>query len=119
MAISITGLPGGAQKATVGNNPAAASALDLTAFIGQRVKIWSDEGDLYFSFAPDGGTTALVTTGDQAASESALVADRAAQGLGVFRRVSKAAPWIVAAHVTAATGTLRVKRVAVSDGTEL
>lgn len=115
--ISITGLPGGALKTNVGANAASASVIDLSAFIGQRVKIWSDDGDLWFSFAPDGGTAVLVVAGDQAASDTALIGDRAAQSLGVMRRVSKAAPFIVVAHVSA-TGVVRIKRVAVSDGSE-
>lgn len=109
---TITGLPGGANVATTGTD---AVAIDLSEFVGQRVKIWSDDADLYFCFAPDGSSTTLVTAA-QAASANALVADRAGKGVGVPRRVTRANPFLVAGHVTSpGAGMVRVKPIAQAE----
>jgi hypothetical protein len=106
--MDICGMPGGSLDAAVGTT---AVAIDLRAFIGLKVMIWSDDEDVLFSFAADDSDTTLISAGDQAASTSALVADRAAVGFKVPRVVLKAYPWLIAAHATG-TGTIRVKPVA-------
>lgn len=111
MTVSIKGVPGGAQKASVGTTPVA---VDLTALAGRRVKIWSNEDDLQFSFAASSASTTLVTAGDQAASTTALVADRVALGTGGIRLVSKKYPFLIVRHATL-TGTVRVKPISAVD----
>lgn len=113
---SIKGLPGGAQKSSVGTT---AVVIDLTALATQRVKIWSDEDDLLFSFSATNSASGLVVSGDQLASTSELVADRAALGLGVLRVVSKRYPFLVVRTASLASGaTVRVKPVGQRDSSE-
>lgn len=104
-------MPGGAQKNAV---PTSGAAIDCTALIGREVKIWSDDQDLWFSFAASDASTTLVTSGDSAASTSSLKADRAAKSLGVIRYVSGKFPFLI---VAAAASTALVHVKAVSEAT--
>jgi len=108
------GLPGGAQKASVGTS---AVAMDLTVLAGRTVSIWSDDQDLYFSFAETDASPSLVTSGDLAASTTAPKAKRVAKGYAVKRVVSLRYPFLIAAHVTG-TGTVHVGVVSDVDGSQ-
>lgn len=110
MGTSITGVPGGAQKATV----TTAVAIDLTALARREVKIWSDDADLWFSFAANDSSTSLVTSGDSAASATSLKADRCAQSLGVIRYVSPKFPYLIVSSA-GASATVHVKATSEAD----
>ncbi len=102
--LDITLLSGGANAALTTSE----SVTDLSELAGCQVAIWCDDQDIWFSGAPTSAGGTLVT-GNQAASLTALVADRVGKGTKVFRRVGRE-PYLVAKTVTG-TGTLRVKVV--------
>lgn len=105
-------MPGGAQEDSLTTTEVA---VDLTAFARREVKIWCDDQDVLFCFkASSEASTTLVTSGDSAASLSALVADKAARGVPVFRVVSPKYP-ILVVKTAASTGTLLVKPVSEKD----
>lgn len=105
--LQIKGLPGGAQKSAVGTT---AVTMDLSAFVGREVLIWSKDQDLLFSFSATSGVQVLVGSGDQAASLTALVADDAPKGIAKRRYVSANAPYLVVA-AAASTALVKVKPV--------
>jgi len=111
---AIKGRSGGAQKGSVSTTEVV---MDLTALAGMRCKIWSDDDDLLFSFSSTNATGLVSLTADQAASATALVADRSPLGLGAIRLVSARYPYMVVRHASL-TGTVRVKPVADADGSE-
>jgi hypothetical protein len=84
--------------------------VDLRAFVGAAVAIWSEDADLWFCFAATDADTTLITSGDRAASDAALVASAARKGLPEVRIVEPSYPWLIAAHM-AGSGTVRVKPV--------
>lgn len=110
----VRGLPGGAIQTGVGTT---AVVVDLRALASRPVKIWSDEGDLWFCFAKLATDTTLVTSGTTAASLTALIADRALAGTGVIRQISKQFPFLIVRAVLSTTGavTVRVKPVSAGD----
>lgn len=111
----IRGIAGGAILTGVTTTPVA---LDLRALGGRPCKIWCDEGDIWFCFAKLASDAAsLVVSGDQAASTTALVADRTAPGRAVVRQVSKMSPFLVVRMVAAfnGPGTIRVKPLSAGD----
>jgi hypothetical protein len=110
MATNITGVPGGAQQATV----TTAVAIDLTALARREVKIWSSDADLWFCFAASDASTTLITSGTSAASATSLKADRAAQNLGVIRYVSPKFPWLIVSSA-GASATVHVKATSELD----
>lgn len=101
---------GGAQAALT----TVAVAVDLTALQGRLVAIWCDEQAIWFSGAPDGSSTTLVTSGASAASLTSLVADRLGAGVKGFRLVRADQPFLIVSTVTS-TGTLKVKVVSEKD----
>lgn len=108
-------IEGGAIQTGVTTTPVA---IDLRALGGRPVKIWSDEADFYFCAAKLASQAAsLVTSGNQAASTTALVADRAAAGCAVVRQVSKMSPFLIVRAVTSTSGpiTIRVKPLSAGD----
>lgn len=109
------GIAGGAIQTGVTTTPVA---IDLRALGGRPCKIWCDEGDIWFCFAKLASDAAsLVVSGDQAASTTALVADRTAAGLAVVRQVSKMSPFLVVRSVFSTQGpvTVRVKPLSAGD----
>lgn len=103
---AIVGLPGGAQDDSLTTSEIY---LDLSALARMEVKIWSDDADIWFSFNSAGSGT-LVTSGDQAASTTALKADRSARSVGVRRIVHPRWPFLVVKSVSG-SGTIHVKPV--------
>ena len=107
------GLPGGAQAADVTTTEVV---MDLTALRNYQVTVWSDEQDILFCFqaTPAGGT--LVTyDAAQAASLSALVADRLGAGVKADPiLVVNAAPYLVVRTVSG-TGDVHVKVIGVGE----
>ncbi len=103
MDATITLCAGGAAQATTTSE----AYLDLRALQGCTVAIFCDDQDVYFC----GSATASGTlvTGTQAASMTALVADRVGKGTKVFRRIDNQ-PYLVHKTVTG-TGTIKVKVV--------
>lgn len=103
---AIIGMPGGAQDDSLTTSEIY---LDLSALARMEVKIWSDDADIYFAFNSVGSGT-LITSGDQAASTTALKADRTAKSVAVRRIVHPRWPFLVVKSVTG-TGTIHVKVV--------
>lgn len=111
----IKGIPGGAQQSGVGTTPVA---IDLRALGGRLVKIWCDEQDLFFCFAENASDAAnLVVSGTQAASTTALVADRVEQGTAILRQITRKHPWLIVRISTTlqGPGTVRIKPVSAAD----
>jgi hypothetical protein len=102
--MALLALRGGAQAALTTTE----TIVDLSAFAGRTVHLYCAEGDIWFCASPDSTAQTLVTAGAQAASATALVADRAAQGAKVPREINPAEPYLVVKMVTG-TGTLKVK----------
>lgn len=109
---TIVGLPGGAQEDSLSTTEVA---VDLTALVRMEVKIWCDDADIWFSFAATATPATLTTSGDLAASTSALKADRSGQSVGVFRVVSPKYPFLIV-KTASGTGTLHVKPIKEADG---
>lgn len=110
----IRAIPGGCVQTGVTTTPVA---IDLRALGSRPVKIWCEEGDFYFCAARLASDAASLVTGSQAASLTALVADRAAAGVGVVRQVSKQFPFLIVRMVlsTQGAGTIRVKPLSAGD----
>jgi hypothetical protein len=83
--------------------------MDLTALVGRRVAIWSNDQNLLFSFSASAATQTFAS-GDQAASVSTLIADFAPKGIAILRRISRKAPYLVVG-TDASTATVHVKPV--------
>lgn len=108
--MATTGLTGGAQAALTTSE----AYVDLSALAGRTVKLWCADGDIWFSAAANGTTSGtLVTAGVQAASDTALVAERLAAGWKEPFFIKSTHTVLVVKMVTG-TGTLKVK--VVGDG---
>lgn len=89
--------------------------MDLTALANRRVSIWSDEQDLLFCFQATAAGGALVTyDADQAASLTALVADRLAVGEKSAPRLVLNTNAYLVVKTVSGTGDVHVK--VVGDG---
>lgn len=80
-----TMLPGGARIALTTTE----TTLDLTMWRGKEVVFWSDDCDFFYCASATSTGNVLVTTGSQAPSATALVAERAARGTKLKRRVGR------------------------------
>lgn len=99
-------MAGGAQATGVTTSE---TYLDLTALAGYEVMLWSDDQDLWFSWAASAAGT-LVISGNSAASKTSLKADRIGSGSKAQRVVSIATPFLVVKTVTS-TALVHVKPV--------
>ena len=114
MAAADKGLPGGAQKASVGTTGVA---IDLTLFAKRTVAIHSDDDDLWFCFAASASDTTVIISGDLPASLTALKGKRTAKGYAVKRVVAGAYPFLIVRHNTL-SGTVHVDVVSEANGSE-
>lgn len=68
--------------------------LDLSIWAGKEVVFWSDDCDFYYCASAEPSGNTLVTTGTQAPSATALVAEPGARGTKLKRRVGRQ-PYLV------------------------
>ncbi len=104
--MSADGLPGGANLALT----TVAQAFDLSVLAGRKCLFWCDEGQVEFSFTEKTSTSVALVTASQAASVTALVADKAGAGVKLPRTVRSKYSRLVA-RIASGTGTLRIKPI--------
>lgn len=102
--MSNTMLPGGARIALT----TVEATLDLSLWAGKEVVFWSDDCDFFYCASANPSGNVLVTSGPQAPSATALVAERGARGTKLIRRVGRE-PYLVLKSAQNPGGMLIIK----------